>query len=150
MLTAFTGSKDPYIIWTKHMGLHSFWFLWHRDFFFLMYFIWRRHFYPLFSSVALWALNPSCGNGCFLLHFTVHHSWKIMVWNATPPPPSSPCTPSTPVHEAQRIDGGTVVGCWRDSLTFNCSLNLWDGFPLRAHLLEHWFSQYPLPSLGHG
>lgn len=48
----------------------------------LVYFIWRRRFYPLFSSIALWALNPSCGNGgfCCISQFITHGK----LWSGTP------------------------------------------------------------------
>lgn len=48
-----------------------------------MYFVWRRHFYPFFSSIALWALNPSCSNGgfCCISQFITHGK----LWYGTPP-----------------------------------------------------------------
>lgn len=132
------------------------WFLLHGNvfLFFLRVFHLTKAFFfnPLFSPIAPWSQNPSCGNGgfCCISQFI---SWGKL-WSGTPTHPtppllsySHPCSSSSFVREgSENIYGDTVVGFCRDPLTFNDSLTLWCGFPLGAHLVEHWFSKYP-PSL---
>jgi len=70
----------------------------------------KNVFFTLSSSIHLWDSNPSRGNGGLLLHFTVHHSWKIMVWNSPRPPPPQPCTRLGKYGEEPGLPAGEI--CW--------------------------------------
>ena len=104
--------------------------------------------YPLFSSIALWALNPSCSNGgfCCISQFIT----RGKLWSGASCLHRSLLFFNSCVQDSENRWRCRRGAAGKDSPTFNCSLKLCGGFPLRAHMVEHWFSQYPHPSLGHG
>lgn len=77
--------------------------------------------------------------------FVACHSSSLMENDGLETPSSPPVLPPTLCVWDSQNRWRYSVGCYTDRLTFNCSLNLWGGFPLRAPPLPHknWIPQYP-------